>query len=130
MSVERSDLNDMGLKVGQVKEFLISLHEYKLQQEREREEERKRCLKGLLEKMKKIDLLDTFMDKKVQVSEFINLSEEDLSKMGISIWKRRGLSSSIEKLKSEMREGKLILILASVLRKPRSCCIDRFLILK
>ena len=116
MSVERSDLNDMGLKVGQVKEFLVSLHEYKLQQEREKEEERKRCLKGLLEKMKKIDLLDTFMDKKVQVSEFINLSEEDLSKMGISIWKRRGWSSSMEKLKSE-REGKIILIIASVLRK-------------
>ena len=110
MSIERNDLTDLGLKVGQVKEFLNSLHRYKLQQEREREEERKRCLKALLEKMKKIDLLDTFMDKKVQVSEFINLSEEDLSKMGISIWKRRGWSSAMEKMKSGMREGKLIVI--------------------
>ena len=115
MSIESSDLTDLGIKVGQVKEFLTSLDKYKLQQEREREEERKLCLKDLLEKLKKIDLLDTFMDKKVQVSEVINLTEEDLSKMGISIWKRRGWSSSLGKMKS----GKLIIIIASVLRKPK-----------
>ena len=112
MSIERSDLTDLGLKVGQVKEFLVSLHKYKLQQEREREEERKRSLKDFLEKMKKIDLLDTFMEKKVQVSEVINLTEEDLSKMGISIWKRRGWASSMER----MKRGMLIMIIASVLR--------------
>ena len=97
MSIDRNDLIDIGLKVGQAKEFLISLDKYKLQKEQEKEDERKRSLKNLLEVMRRIDLLDTFIDKKVQVSDVLKLSDEDLSNMGVSFRKRIGWSSSIRR---------------------------------
>ena len=102
MAIERNDLIDLGLEIGQSRQFLLALDKFKQRKEQEKEEERKKDLKIFLEKIKKVDLLDTFIDKKVQASEVSTLSEEDLSKFGISFWKRKGWLKSINKF----REGK------------------------
>lgn len=95
MAIEKNELIDLGIKLGQVKEFLLSLEKLKQQRTQEREDERKRSLKLVLAEIKRKDLLDIFIDKKVQLNEVLNLSEDDLTKMGLSYWKRFNWKKSV-----------------------------------
>ena len=95
MEIEKSELIDLGIKLGQAKEFLLSVEKLKQQRTTEREDERKQSLKLVLAEIKRLDLLDIFIDKKVQLNEILNLSEDDLSKMGLSYWKRFNWKKSV-----------------------------------
>ena len=92
MSIEKSELIELGFNIGQAKQFLISLEKYK-------EEDRKRCLRHVLEQIKRLDLLDTFVQKKIQPKEIRHLSTDDLAKMGISYWNRMGWSKAIKDMR-------------------------------
>ena len=43
-----------------------------------------------MEAVGKLDLLDIFMDKNIQLNEALNITNSDLSKMGVSFLKRKG----------------------------------------
>ena len=98
MAIEKSDLITLGLNIGQAKQFLLSLEKYKKKKEHEKEEERKRCLKVELAKIERLDLLDTFIKKNIQLKDVYHLSVDDLAEMGISYWSRRGWAKSLIKI--------------------------------
>ena len=98
MAIDRSDLTKLGLKIGQAKQFLLSLEEYKKKKHHEKEEERKRCLKLVLAKIERLDFLDTFIKKNVQPRDVRHLTVNDLAEMGISCWSRRGWKKSVSKI--------------------------------
>ena len=69
---------------------MMSLEKHKKQKKGEKEAERKRSLEEFLEAVGKLDLLDIFMDKNIQLNEALNITNSDLSKMGVSFLKRKG----------------------------------------
>lgn len=85
MAIEKSELIELGFNIGQAKQFILSLEKYK-------EEDRKRGLRQVLERIERLDLFDTFVHKKIQPRELWHLSADDLAKMGISYWNRIGWS--------------------------------------
>ena len=98
MAIEKSDLTALGLNIGQAKQFLLSLQKYKNKKQHEKEEERKQSLKLVLEKVKRLDLLDKFIEKNIQPKDVWHLSVDDLAEMGISYWSRRGWAKSLSKI--------------------------------
>ena len=99
MSIEKSELIELGFSIGQAKQFLLSLEKYKKKKQHEKEEERRSCLKLVLEKIERLDLLDTFIKKNIQLKDVYHLSVDNLAEMGISYWSRRGWEKSLCKFK-------------------------------
>ena len=101
MDIEKSELIALGFNIGQAKKFLQSLEKYKKKQIDDKEEERKRCLRLVLENIERLDLLDTFIENKVQPKYVRHLADDDLAKMGVSYWHRIGWSKSLSKINSK-----------------------------
>ena len=98
MAIEKSDLIALGLSIGLAQQFLLSLQKYKKKPQTDKDEERKRRLKLVLEEIERLDLLDTFIENKILHKDIRHLSVDDLAKMGVLYGKRKEWSKSLAKI--------------------------------